>query len=157
MKLFLLLLTLVLFQDEPPMKPTEEFEIKLKFEFKERNLADPNRVELSQTAKEYERTKGGHGPLPYLFLNLRVLKQAPDEERVRVVQNASKAVVSKKFDKETVIKIDLGFTDDIKDRISPHEYTVYFLTKDKTPVSKVIIYFEKDGTYLVNGQVRGKL
>ena len=59
--------------------------------------------------------------------------------------------------RSTVLKLDLGFTDDIKDRVGAYEYTVFFLNEDKDQVSKIVIYFEKDGTYLVNGETRGKI
>ena len=156
MKLTWLLYALIFLQDETPFKPMEEFEIKLNFEFKDRPARDPNKIELDQTRKEAERSRGS-GPLPYLFLNLKVLKQSPEEVRIRVLENGARTVLNKKFDMNTVLKLDMGFTDDIKDRVSAYEYTVYYLTDDKDPVSKVVIYFEEDGTYLVNGQKRGKL
>ncbi|MEJ7645575.1 MAG: hypothetical protein WKF87_13355 [Chryseolinea sp.] len=156
MNLLLFCLALLLAQDEIPFKANEDFEVKLNFEFKERTRPDPSRVELGQTAKEYERSHAS-GPLPYLYLNLRVLKQYPEEIRMRVVKNGEKIVLNKKFDLSTVVKLDLGFTDDIKDRVSAYEYTILFLKENKQPVSKVVVYFHEDGTYLVNGQVRGKL
>jgi hypothetical protein len=74
-----------------------------------------------------------------------------------VTENGGKNVFNKKFDPSTIIKLELGFTDDIKDRVGAYEYTVVFLDEDKDPVSRIVIYFEKDGTYLVNGQNRGKI
>lgn len=155
MKLSWLFVALLFFQDDAPFKPMEEFEVKLDFQFKERPRDDPNKIELNQTHRAYERSKST-GVLPYLYLNLRVLKESPEEVRVRVVENGA-TVFTKKFDMNTVLKLDMGFTDDIKDRVSPHEYIVYYLSKDKKPLSKVVIFFEENGTYIVNGQVRGKL
>jgi hypothetical protein len=155
MKIALLIFALFYLQDETPLKPLEEFEVKLDFEFRDR-VKDPNKVEMNQTHRAYEKSRST-GPLPYLFLNLRVLKQQPEEVRLRVEQNGKSGVMNKKFNTSTVIKLDMGFTDDIKDRVSPHEYTVTFLTNDKKPISKIIIFFEEDGTYIVNGQVRGKI
>jgi hypothetical protein len=155
--LVLIIFGLFSLQEEPPFKPTDEFEIKLNFEFKDRGAGrDPNKIEMDQTLREYEK-KRGSGLLPYLYLNLRVLKQASNEVRVKVIENSSQTVLSKKFDPETVLKLDLGFTDDIKDRVGAYEYAVYFLNDDKQSVSKIVIYFEKDGTYLVNGEKRGKI
>lgn len=156
MKLTWLLCAFVFLQDQTPLKPLEEFEVKLNFEFKERPTRDPNKIELDQTRKEVERSRPS-GPLPYLYLNLKVLKQIPDEVRVRIIENGTKVVLNKKFDMNSVLKLDMGFTDDIKDRICAYEYTVYYLTQDKDPLSKVVIFFEADGTYFVNGQKRGKL
>ena len=156
MNLVLFCLALLFSQDDVPYKATEDFEIKLNFEFKDRVRADVNRVELNQTAKEYERTHAS-GPLPYLYLNLRMLKLYPEEVKMRVVKNEDKVVFNKKFDLSTLVKLDLGFTDDIKDRVSAYEYTILFMKDNKEPASKIVIYFHEDGTYLVNGQVRGKL
>lgn len=156
MKYTCLVLVLFFLQDDVPFKPLDEFEIKLNFEFKDRPRVSPNRVYTDRMAGENERSQGT-GPLPYLYLNLRVLKQKPEEVRIRILINGNKTVLNKKFDVNTVLKLDLGFTDDIKDRVGPYEYNIFFLTKDKDPVSKVIVYFDEDGTYFVNGQLRGKL
>ena len=156
------MLTLVLFmsffiQDQIPYKPSEEFDLKLNFEFKDRSSGrDPNKIDMDLSPKEYHK-KNGAGILPYLHLNLRILTQQSNEMRVKVIENGNKNVLNKKFDASTVLKLDCGFTDDIKDRVGPYEYTVVFLNEDKDPVSRIVIYFEKDGTYLVNGQNRGKI
>ena len=155
--LILIIFGLLSFQEDLPYKPFDEFELKLDFEFKDRGAGrDPNKIEMNQTLKEREKTRGS-GLLPYLYLNLKVLKQAPNEVRVKVIENRSKSVFNKKFDASTVLKLDLGFTDDIKDRVGAYEYTVIFLDEDKEHVSKIVIYFEKDGTYMVNGEKRGKI
>jgi hypothetical protein len=156
--LILVIFGLLSFQEDPPYKPTDEFEVKLNFEFKDRGAGrDPNKIEMNQTLKERDKSRGS-GLLPYLYLNLKVLKQAPEEIRVRVIENSTKNVLNyKKFDTATVLKLDLGFTDDIKDRVGAYQYIVYFLNDEKDPISKIVIYFEKDGTYLVNGEMRGKI
>lgn len=156
MNTLLFVMASLLCQDTVPYKPTEEFELKLNFQFKDRPRADPNKLDLAQTRKEYERQHTA-GQLPYLFLDFRVLKQQPSEIRVRVYENNSKIVHNKKVDVNTVIKLELGFTDDIKDHVGAYEYTIVLLDDDKHPVSRVVVYFQQDGTYLVNGQMRGKI
>ena len=146
-----------LIQDPIPYKPSEEFDLKMNFEFKDRGAGrDPNKIDMDLSPKEYQK-KNGTGVLPYLYLNLRVVTQQSNEIRIKVTENGGKNVFNKKFDPTTIIKLDLGFTDDIKDRVGAYEYTVVFLNEDKDPVSRIVIYFEKDGTYLVNGQNRGKI
>lgn len=156
MKFTALLVWLLVVQDDVPFKPTDEFEIKLNFEFKERERTSANKVEMDLTKKEYERSLGS-GPLPYLFLNLKVLKPTPEEVRIRIKENGRNSVLNKKFNPDAILKLDLGFTDDIKDRIGAYEYRIFFLTQEKEPVSQITIYFEENGTYLVNGVVRGKI
>ena len=156
MKFICLLLFIFLQQDQTPLKPKGEFEIKLDFEFRDRPLADPNKLEYNQTQREFDRSRAT-GPLPYLYLDVRVLKQIPEEVRIRVIENGTKTVFNKKFDMNTVLKLDMGYTDDIKDRVSAYEYAVFFLSADKVPLSKVMIRFDEDGTYFVNDEKRGKI
>jgi hypothetical protein len=148
----LLVFSALLFQNEIPLKPTDDFELKLDLQFKQRPKEDSHKIELE---KRTLPTSGMNAP--YLFLNLKVLKPNPEEVRVKVVKNSHDVLLSRKFDPTIVIKMDLGFTDDIKDRVSAHHYIVTFMTKDKMPISKVEILFEEDGTYLVNGEKRGKI
>jgi len=157
MNVLLFVLASVVYQDTIPFKPSEEFEIKLDFKFKDRPRADPNKVELDQSRKEFERSHSSGGQLPYLYLDFRVLKQQPREVRLRVLQNNNKVVHNKKVDINQVVKLELGFTDDIKDHVGPYEYVILLVDDDKNPISKVVIYFKTDGTYLVNGQMRGKI
>jgi len=156
MKFICLILLFLVQEDQTPFKPREEFEIKLDFEFRDRPVRDANSIELNQTQREYERSRAV-GPLPYLFLNLRVLKQTPGEVRIRVVENGVRTALNKKIDMNAVLKLDMGYTDDIKDRVKAYEYTVYYLNAEKKPLSKVVIYFDEDGTYFVNSEKRGKL
>ena len=148
----LLVFSVLLFQIETPLKPTDDFELKLDLQFKQRPKADPQKIELE---KRTLPTSGMNAP--YLFLNLRVLKPNAEEVRVKVVKNNNDVLLSRKFEPTIVIKMDLGFTDDIKDRVTAHHYVVTFMSKDKVPISKVEILFEEDGTYLVNGEKRGKI
>jgi len=158
MKFTALLFALVVFvqEEQAPFKPKEEFEIKLNFEFRTRPLPDPNTVDMERTHKELTRASAT-GPLPYLFLNVRALALKPEEVRVRVIKNDEKSMLARKIDTSTVMKLELGFTDDIKDRVSPYEYTIFFQDSDKKNVSRVVILFQEDGTYLVNGEKRGKI
>jgi hypothetical protein len=157
MKFASFLFALFLFvQEEAPYKAKEEFEIKLNFEFRTRPLPDPNTVDMEQTHKELTRAQAS-GPLPYLFLNVRALTLKPGEVRVRVVKNDEKIMLTRKIDTSTVLKLELGYTDDIKDRVSPYEYTLLFQDDDKKSLSRIVVRFEEDGTYLVNGEKRGKI
>jgi hypothetical protein len=115
-------------------------------------MPEGNRVDLEK------RTLPSSGMnAPYLYLQLRVLKPVSEEVRVKVVKNNNQTLLARKFDPNVVIKMDLGFTDDIKDRASAYHYIVTILSKEKEPLSKIDIFFEEDGTYLVNGEKRGKL
>jgi hypothetical protein len=142
----------MLWQDTIPYKANDEFELKLDLQFKKRPPPDLNKVDLEK------RTLPASGMnAPYLYIDLRVIKPVTEEYRVKVIKNERDLLLSKKFDPSTVIKLDMGFTDDIKDHISPHHYMITFFSKEKNPLSRIEIFFEKDGTYIVNGEKRGKI
>jgi hypothetical protein len=146
------ILSLMLWQDTIPYKANDEFELKLDLQFKKRPPPDLNKVDLEK------RTLPASGMnAPYLYIDLRVIKPVTEEYRVKVIKNERDLLLSKKFDPSTVIKLDMGFTDDIKDHISPHHYMITFFSKEKNPLSRIEIFFEKDGTYIVNGEKRGKI
>jgi hypothetical protein len=150
--MLLFLLFSLFFQDNVPFKPNEEFELKMDYQFKQRATSDQKVIDFSE-----QRTKS-LGPLPYLVLDLRIIKINQGEDRIRVYGNKESPVVTKKLKEDVVLKLDLGFTDDMKDRVSAHEYTVLLLRDaNKEPVSKIIIHVAEDGTFLVNGEKRGKL
>ena len=153
MKLIVVSICLMfLMQDQIPYKANDEFELKLDLQFKKRPASEGSKIDMEK------RTLPTSGmSAPYLNLNLRVLKEVAQEVRVKVEKNDGQTILSRKFDTSVVIKLDLGFTDDIKDHVSANHYIVTFLTKERSPLSRVEIFFEEDGTYIVNGEKRGKI
>lgn len=151
MNYLILTLALIFFQDVP-LKPKEEFEVKLDYQFKQRPLADHNTVQLG---KEYPN-RSNNTVLPYLVLKIKLLKLPLEKTRVRVSNNLSEKSVLRKVDVNTLLELDLGFTDDMKDRITAHTYTLTLIAEDKTPLEAIVINVDEDGSFHVNGEKRGK-
>lgn len=152
-KIASLFLSLFLFfQDESvPLKPSDEFELKIDYTFRQRPMKDTNTVNLSETKKT------SAGPLPFLSINFKAIKLQPEESRLKIISNIGDVVMNRKITEQQLIKFDMGFTVDLKERVKPHEYTIYFLSSDKAEKSKIIVSVEEDGTFLVNQEKRGKL
>jgi hypothetical protein len=140
---------------EIPVKPKDEFEIKLDYQFKNRPTQDLNSVHLDETRKEYER-RTSTTPLPFLTLNIKMLKLSENEVKLRVTNNLTAHVVNKKVEEGTVVPLLLGFTDDVKDRVTANKYILTLMSPKKSETSKIEILVEEDGTFLVNGEKRGK-
>ena len=156
MKLFCVYCLLLFLVQEVPFKAKEEFDIKLNYQFKQRPSADHrNTVNLDESRKDYER-RTSSDQLPYLILNVKFLKITPEEVRVRITNNRNNRSLTKKLSEGLVIPIDVGFTDDVKDRINAHEYVLTLLSPQKSETSKIVIHIEEDGSFLVNGEKRGK-
>jgi hypothetical protein len=152
--LSLCFISLLLLQDLP-YKPKDEFEIKLNYQFKQRPQSNTSAVYLDETQREKER-RTSSDLLPYLILNVKMLKLSEEEVRIKVANNLNSRVINKKISQDMVLPLDVGFTTDMKDRVSPHEYTLTFLSPKKARLSKIVIFVEEDGTFLVNGEKRGK-
>jgi hypothetical protein len=134
-------------------KPNEEFAIKLQYEFKQRLMNDNTTIHPGEPGGVRNTSSA---MLPHLGINLTMVKLQPAEVRLRIVTNRGESVYGRKVKEGDMAQITLGFTDDIKDRVSAHEYTATFLTADRKEVSRIVITVNEDGTFLVNNEKRGK-
>ncbi|GCC50256.1 hypothetical protein SanaruYs_04710 [Chryseotalea sanaruensis] len=143
------------FQESVPLKPAEEYMCKLSLTFKTRS-SEPNKVaNFNETFAEREK-RTSTTPLPYLKINLNLIKLQPEEFRLHVLTK-DRIFKNKKITEGEVVELDLGYTDDIKDGISPREYTIILLSKDKKRISRIDIRFEESGDFFVNEEKRGRI
>ena len=156
MKGILLLAVAAFFWQDLPYKPKEEFDIKLDYQLKQRTFSgNGTLVRVDESRKEYEKRTSAD-LLPFLDLEIKLLKLAPDEVRVKIVNNLRQRILNRKVEQGDVVPLQLGFTDDVKDRVKAHEYTVYIVNKDKQETSRILISIDEDGTFNVNGEKRGR-
>lgn len=141
-------------QDTVPFKANDEFELTTHYEFKQRSVGDQKAVVYRDTEPAVPRNTG---PLPYLSLSLKVLKTNPEEEKIRIINNENTVILNRKLQPGMTVNFEAGFTDDMKDRVKAHQFTILFLSKSKNPISKVVVEVTQDGTFLVNNEKRGKL
>ncbi len=145
------------FQGTPvPHKPKEEFEVLIDYQFKRRSATDALTVDYSETKEDQDKKRYGAGVRPYLILNMKLVKLSSEEVKVRATNTDGRTVYNKKVMVGDMVKFDMGFTDDIKDRVGPYAVSVVFLSKDKKETSRIYLYVHEDGTFLVNDEVRGK-
>jgi hypothetical protein len=141
-----------LLQDQVPYKPSEHFELKLDYEFKQRPAENTSTVYMQESNRN-----SGPSLLPFLAIQLKVLKLQPDEIRLKIFTNDGATVANRKVQEQQLVKFDMGFTADLKDRVLPHEYTLLFLSGDKKEISRIVVFVAADGSFLVNNEQRGKL
>ncbi|KAH0533960.1 hypothetical protein FGG08_007428 [Glutinoglossum americanum] len=141
---------------ETPYKPSEEFQIQVDFQFKQRNNTSANTVEFVETDVQRAKNQSSTGLRPYLILNLKFLKLSDQEVKVKAVNNVHHVLFNKKIKLEDTYKIDMGFTDDVKGRVTPHEVNIVLSSNDKKETSRIRLFIKDDGTFVVNGEARGK-
>lgn len=148
---------LIYIQEDAPFKAKEDFEIKFDLSFKQRSHSDDNKtVHLNETRADHEKRTSAT-PLPYLKLMVKVIRVSADEVKLKVIKDDANAVLSKKVESGMEFKLELGYTDDIKDRISGYKHVIQFLSSDKRILSRILIEFDDEGNYFVNGEKRGKV
>lgn len=149
-------IVLILFaQDTVLLKAKEEFEIKFELSVKQRADDDDTKtIRYSESVNEHEKRTG---LLPYLKLNVKIVTSHPNEVKLKVFKDNGNAAFSKKVENGMEFKLDLGFTDDIKDRVAGYKYVIQFYTLEKKEFSKIVIEFDTEGNYFVNGEKRGRI
>lgn len=151
-----LLLIVVLFQDTVPHKAEGEFIIKFEFAFRKRSDPRMEDVVQSQVASS-PQNRIDTSPLPHLKATLKVLK--PDSLAVKfiVVRDHTLTVARRKIDPDSPFTVFSTFVDDIRDQIEGYHHTIYFLDKKGVRLSKIVIEFDEEGFYFVNGKRKGKI
>lgn len=150
-----IMIPLLIGQQQTPFKNNEEFKITIDYQLKERAAANPSTIDFTETRGERAKKDQG-GVLPFLVINLIVFKLSADEAKIRCVNNRGDIVISRKAKENVMFKISMGFTDDIKDGVSANQYIVSFNSPDKKEVSCIQLFIDKDGTFFINGEKRGK-
>lgn len=146
---FLYLLLFTFSQDTVPFKPSEEFELTMNYDFRQR-VIHTDEVDIRNPVTS-------SGPLPYLELTLKVLEAREDETRVRITTNLNEILLNRKLTVGEPYTFDAGYTVDMKDRVEAHEFTIVFSSGGREKVSKIVIHVTQDGAFMVNNEVRGRL
>lgn len=153
--LYVLILISLAWQEVVPKKPADEYEIIIDYKFQPRPAIDRTKVEYDVATDERNK-KAIAGPLPYLKLQLKLLKLNNEEVKVRVVNSNGNLVFNRKATEGTVIKLDIGFIDDVKDRVAPYEFTALLYSDSRKTTSQIHLIILEDGTFMVNDEKKGK-
>jgi len=145
----MLFLVVLLFQETVPYKNNEEFEVTLDYQIKP-YTADP------QKAVDYTKERQSPESMFFLTTRVKIKKLSADEVRVQVASNLENMKINRKTQQDMVLKIEFGFIEDVKNGTNAHEYTVNLISADKQKISRIYLLIDKDGTFFVNGQKRGK-
>ncbi len=139
-------------QEVVPYKPSNEFEVIIDYKFQERPPIDHSKEYQASPDEKNRKT----GQLPYLKLQLKFLKLNSDEVKVKVVNSSGNIMYSRKAMEGTVIILDIGFSDDVKDRITPYEFTAVLYSDTKKSTSRIHLVIMEDGAFMVNDVKKGK-
>jgi hypothetical protein len=151
--MFLLFILMLLFQDQILLKSSKEFDIITNYELRKKPEGEPNRIVFDRP--EEQRKSSGTDLLPYLTLKLKIKKWGNEVTQIKITDSQGKMYLKKKPNESGEYSLDMGFVDDMKDKVTPGKFLVSFL-REKKSVEQINIEVEADGTFLINGEKRGK-
>lgn len=156
MIIYLISFLLLMQTSEIPYRAKENYQVELKYDLKARPAKDHNSVNLDPNAARGIEENNYLGPLPYLTIKIKILNHVPEEIRFRCENNFGNSLFNRKAEKSLAYEIDMGYLDDVKDRVTAHSYTLYAMTEKKVALNKIEFVVQEDGTFMVNGEKRGK-
>lgn len=152
----LFLLPLLLFFQEPavPYRLKEDYVVELKYELKQKPVDNT----VAYDAERGIVPKTGSGQLPFLVVHVTILNRKPEEIKFRCENNLKATLFNRRADKEKnqLFKVEMGFIDDMKDRVTAYSYRLMAMSEDREPMNQIEMTVLEDGTFLVNGEKRGK-
>ncbi|MBL6445601.1 hypothetical protein JMN32_04730 [Fulvivirga sp. 29W222] len=139
-------------QDAVPFRSDSTYDFKLNYDFKLKPPAPHGEI----TYGEYY-DQSTNEMLPYVTVNISLLWLGADDYRVKVINNQGVRVYSKKMRLPMDFNVDLGFAEDLKEKLVPYLYNIYFFDKNKNVNSKITLEVTESGDFLLNDEVYGKL
>ena len=151
--LLLLLLPGYLCAQDPkvPYLSLDDFDFELDYNFKTKPY---NVKDVAYSEKELNNSTEN---LPYVKMKIMLKNTSEDQYKFKVITNKSETKLNRKLKGNDDFIIDMGFSDDIKDRVHAHQFSVIIYNKDKVPLSKIVIEFSTNGDMLINEKLMGKI
>lgn len=139
------------FCQDVPFLPLADFEFELDYNFKTKPPPEKDKLLLTENRRSTAEF------LPYVRVSFRFNNLPAEAYKIRVVDQGGGMVKSKKVKKLEVLEFDLGFSDDIKDRVKPHAYYIFIEDKSKVNLSKIKIFVDESGDFYLNDELFGKI
>jgi len=149
---FTIINNLAVSQDSLPYRPEDNYEVRLEYDFKTRPFPERDKIDYYHGNGFPEASV-----LPYLVVRIHIKGLLPEDHKVRITNNQGNISSSLKTSTEKPIVIDMGFTEDMKEKITPNKYLLTFLGKKRKRLNKITLEVQSDGTFLINDIENGKL
>lgn len=154
MKLFLILIAFSFLQEQVPFKAADEFQVNIDLKFIDKP-SGYNTNTFSGSGDRLDTKKAGM-QFPFLKVNISQLKIREDEEKIIAIDSKGKQLLKKKTSPIPELRFDMGFIDDLKNNDAANEINVFFLSKDKKELRKIVFQVLPSGVFTVNGQWHGQ-
>lgn len=138
-------------QNEIPYRVDSTFKFELDYNFKRKPPPPSDKVTLVDVPHTSNEV------LPYVIVKFTVAEPLKNDHRVKVIDNYGRSVLNRKIRDDLKFDIDMGFAEDLKDRIVPHQYNIFFINQEKNTHSRITLEVTEEGDLLLNSELYGKL
>lgn len=154
----LILFLLLTFQQEAlPYKPADEFTITLNSELKPKGkLSTASTNTFDQSMMDDMSEQKHTAPVQFISLNLKLVKLPNKEAKLRAENGQKASIFNKKIKEGITCNIPLTFADEL-DPSAPKEYDLIFIDSDKKEINRIHVTLDASKTYMINGEVKGKI
>jgi len=134
-----------------PYLSSDDFDFELDYNFKTK---PSNMKDVAYSQKDLNPSTDN---LPYVKMKILLKNTSSDHYRYKVITNKRETKVNRKVKGNDDFVIEMGFSDDIKDRVHAHQFSVFIYNKNKDPLSKIVIEFSANGDMFINEKLMGKI
>ena len=147
----LFLLAIATRAQEIPYMADSVYQFELDYKFQ--NKPEPENENLLY----HQSQKAGKTMLPFVAVNLEFFHLPENAHRIRIITGNGDTKQSHRLKKTSKFNVELGFADDIKDRVSAHTFFIFLETKKKQRLSKIKISISEEGDFYLNDELFGKI
>ena len=130
----------------------EDYELKIDYQFRQRAAPEKDEVNYLQVIP-YASDKS---LLPFLSVWVTIKNIKEEEFRMKLIESGGKMVRSVKIS-DKPLEIEFGFKEDFMEDIAPRKYILLVQDKKKNDLNKIVIEVDKEGNFIVNGIINGKI
>ncbi|UII19265.1 hypothetical protein [Fulvivirga ligni] len=132
---------------EIPFRDAESYDVVVDYTFKKR----PTSAYMLNSGID------DNSVLPYLSININMNILKATDYKVKVEDGKGNQIMCKKLKRPINFTVDMGYTEDILDGITPTTYYVYFQDKLEQSISQLKIEVKEDGSLYFNDKFQQKL
>lgn len=127
---------------EIPFLPEDEFSYEVEFFLKKKAIVNTEIYTASEKNSSAD-------VLPYIKLNFSLNKFQPTDRRIKVFRN-DLVLNSKKIKGPMLLSLDMGYSVDMKEGVTPSKYTIIIYTSENIPRAQILVRVEPSGELLIN-------
>lgn len=136
-------------ETQVPFLPDDEFEYEVEFFLKKKTTGEKPVYDVHPERAHAE-------VLPYVKIHFAMSAFRDTDRRIKVLKDGA-PITSKKIKGPMMLTLDMGYTVDMKEGVTPANYSIVIFNDENQPRARVKIEVKPNGELLINEQTSGML